>query len=145
MSGECTLSESECAIVGPKTSAHALGGPAHQGVRGAVWQRAWMRAAAIGFRLLDVPDQDAPSCQVTWWEFVNAVTARVDHAQGIDGDRYPHALFGSRTGPCRARNGHVGLWLGMGQACGDCFERRTPRVHPHQFLHLRAQHCTLGR
>ncbi len=38
---------------------------------------------------------DVPPCDPTVWGALNAVTAYVDHAQRINGDRYAHILFGA--------------------------------------------------
>jgi phage/plasmid-like protein (TIGR03299 family) len=53
------------------------------------------RAAIERIRLQGLPDRKIPADAPTWWGAVNAVTAWVDHAQVVKGDRYPHALFGA--------------------------------------------------
>jgi len=53
------------------------------------------RAAIERIRILGLPDRDIPADAPTWWGAVNAVTAWVDHAQVVKGDRYAHALFGA--------------------------------------------------
>lgn len=66
--------------------------------------RAWATRRALLMRDRDgiarvrregVPQAKVPPDAATWWGSVNAVTAWVDHAQEIDGDRYAYALFGS--------------------------------------------------
>ena len=53
------------------------------------------RAAIERIRLQGLPDRSIPADSPTWWGAVNAVTAWVDHAQAIKGNRYAHALFGA--------------------------------------------------
>jgi phage/plasmid-like protein (TIGR03299 family) len=53
------------------------------------------RAAIERIRIRGLPDRDIPADAPTWWGAVNAVTAWVDHAQAVKGDRYAHALFGA--------------------------------------------------
>ena len=53
------------------------------------------RAAIERIRLQGLPDRGIPADAPTWWGAVNAVTAWVDHAQAIKGNRYAHALFGA--------------------------------------------------
>jgi len=53
------------------------------------------RAAVERIRFNGLPDRDIPADAPTWWGAVNAVTAWVDHAQVVKGDRYAHALFGA--------------------------------------------------
>ena len=53
------------------------------------------RAAIERIRVQGLPDRDIPADAPTWWGAVNAVTAWVDHAQVVKGDRYAHALFGA--------------------------------------------------
>jgi phage/plasmid-like protein (TIGR03299 family) len=53
------------------------------------------RAAIERIRVQGLPDRDIPADEPTWWGAVNAVTAWVDHAQAVKGDRYAHALFGA--------------------------------------------------
>jgi len=56
------------------------------------------RATIARIRIQGLPDQGIPGDAPTWWGAVNAVTAWVDHAQPIKGDRYAHALFGAGDG-----------------------------------------------
>ena len=72
-------------IDGPLARAHAT----------RVANLARTRAAIVDVRRHGIPAEDVPPEPATWWGSVNAVTAWVDHAQDIDGDRYAHALFGS--------------------------------------------------
>jgi phage/plasmid-like protein (TIGR03299 family) len=53
------------------------------------------RAAIERIRVQGLSDRDIPADEPTWWGAVNAVTAWVDHAQAVKGDRYAHALFGA--------------------------------------------------
>jgi hypothetical protein len=56
------------------------------------------RAVIERIRVQGLPDRGIPGDEPTWWGAVNAVTAWVDHAQPIKGDRYAHALFGTGDG-----------------------------------------------
>jgi phage/plasmid-like protein (TIGR03299 family) len=53
------------------------------------------RAAIERIRVQGLPDRDIPADAPTWWGAVNAVTAWVDHARVVKGNRYAHALFGA--------------------------------------------------
>ncbi len=47
-----------------------------------------------GHNVENKPEIIITPAEKTWWGGLNSITAWVDHASEIEGDRYAHAMFG---------------------------------------------------